>query len=229
VLILNNDTTIDPHCLERLVTLLDRDQTIGILTPTIRYYDQPNRIWNCGGRLTHFGHRRYYCFNQIEESTIDDSILPITFITGCAFFIRTSILRKYGLFTEKFFFGEEDYEYSLRMKKVKVQIASVRSAVVYHKQSVTQNTVFKTNMLAKNYIYYLNRFINLKSYYPYLYWYIWRYAALGYIMVRLSRKHRFSFSQRYRFGRYLLRHSERKDRVTRSDFFHAVELFRSEI
>ena len=45
----------------------------------------------------------------------NNAFLNISFVSGCALFCFPEILQNDGsLFTERFFFGEEDYEFSLR-------------------------------------------------------------------------------------------------------------------
>jgi GT2 family glycosyltransferase len=51
VLLLNNDTDLAPDFLNLLVAAAERDPTIGIVAPTIYYYEQPQAIWSAGGHV----------------------------------------------------------------------------------------------------------------------------------------------------------------------------------
>ena len=51
LLILNNDTEVDPECLDWLVHCFREDPTIGIVGPRICYHDRPETIWYGGGQI----------------------------------------------------------------------------------------------------------------------------------------------------------------------------------
>ena len=224
ILLLNNDTVVDSDCLRILSEFLDRNRTYGIVTPKIFYYDQPDKIWNCGGRLTFTGSRKYYCKDRNDDGCTQNEMMDITFITGCALLARTDIFKRYGLLTEKFFFGEEDYEFSLRMKKNKVKMAAVLSTKVYHKVGISQNGVFDQNALAKAFIFYLNRFVDLRLYYRNLYWKIWRVASFGYILPLLKITYGVPLNKLYQFSSLLLQYSQTHDGVGENDFFNAKKI-----
>ena len=48
VLLLNNDTVVDLEFLGELVKVAESDEKIGIVSPTVCYYDEPNRIQSAG-------------------------------------------------------------------------------------------------------------------------------------------------------------------------------------
>ena len=93
------------------------------------------------------------------------------FVTGCALFFYPELLDEQGhLLTERFFFGEEDFEFSMRMKEKKVPMACILDSVIYHKVGASG---CKMNHLGKVYLHYLNRFIDIrlhKSAFFYLCW-----------------------------------------------------------
>jgi GT2 family glycosyltransferase len=224
IFLLNNDTVVHPDCIGVLSAFLDIQGIYDIVTPKIYYYGSTDRIWNCGGKLTWTGSRRYYYYDRQDSSRTKGGIKKVTFITGCAFFIRADIFKKYGMFTEKFFFGEEDYEFCMRMKKNRIRIAANMSAIVFHKMEVSQRAAFQEDALAKFFIFYLNRFINMKSYYPKFYWRVWRFASFFYILPLLMVKYRVLPAQGIRFAHSLLKYSSSRVCVTRSDFFNAKTL-----
>ncbi|MBL7074160.1 glycosyltransferase family 2 protein [candidate division KSB1 bacterium] len=224
VLLLNNDTTVDPECLRTLVEFLNHNKVYGVITPKIKYYYHPNLIWNCGGKLTIFGSRKYYYLNKKDDKRGGGN-KEITFITGCALMARASIFQQYGLLSELFFLGEEDYDFSLRMKKNGVRMAAVLSAKVYHKVGASRVLIFEQDVLAKAFVHHLNRFIHLKDYYPRAYWKIWRLASLVYILPMLKKRYNVSFAKLLRYTRLLLENSNSLVSVDKDVFINAKELF----
>lgn len=225
ILLLNNDTTVDGSCLKFLMSFMNQNPEFGIVTPKIYYYDKPDTIWNCGGKLTFTGKRKYYYINKKDNRHTLNGHHQISFVTGCALFSRSDIFRDYGPLSENFFFGEEDYEFSLKMKKNDVKMASLFCAKVYHKIGATERVVFEKNRLPKAFVFYLNRYIDLKSYYPLWYWRIWRIFSLLYIIPFLLINYKVTVPQLGKFVFLLLKYSSEKDRVQKETFFQAKEIF----
>jgi GT2 family glycosyltransferase len=223
VMLLNNDTTIAPDCLSELHAFTNSHPEYCVVTPKICYYNEPKKIWNCGGKLTAFGGRKYLNQDCSDES-VPSEPMQITFLTGCALYARTSVFDAYGPLSENFFFGEEDYEFCLRMKKNKIKLAAVRSATVFHKIGSSEKTVFSSERYTKAYIHYLNRFIDMKTYYPSYYWHVWRLLMLGYIIPFLKIRFHIPLGKLVKLISLLLTNSRLKNKVTKQDFYLAREI-----
>lgn len=168
--ILNNDTVVEPDTLEILQKFMDENKQYVACTPQIRYFSPNNKIWNCGGKLF-FGFRKYYYEGATDVVFRKDSF-DISFVTGCALFVRPELLNeKNELFTEKFFFGEEDFEFSLRLKTQKMRMACSTRSLIYHKVSAS---IKKKPKLSGIYIHYLNRYINVRHHFSTIEYFIWK-------------------------------------------------------
>ena len=154
VLLLNNDTTVEPDFLVALRSAA-QEHPQAVLIPQIRLYHQPNRIWNCGGELRWPGRKVYNYENAEVKDLPTEELLPVTFVTGCALWYRPAAT---GLLTERFFFGEEDMEFSLRLHDTGTKAYCVLTAVVYHKVGSTL-----TNNFRKSEIFTLKRLVNLRT------------------------------------------------------------------
>ena len=71
VLLLNNDTVVEPDALDHLVGFMTSHPDYAACTGQIRYMDRPV-IWNCGGDLTWFGSRRYLYSEQPASAAPSD-------------------------------------------------------------------------------------------------------------------------------------------------------------
>lgn len=209
--LLNNDTVVDRHALGHLVNCMKARPDVACATGQIRYYDKPI-IWNCGGMLTRTGSRKYYYYGSDVAEVPQTGMLPITFITGCALLARRHTFEKWGVLTERFFFGEEDYEFSMRMRQARQAIVCCLDAVIYHKvsSSVKQVTEKQVNLW---YINYLSRFINMRSFMSRPVWHVWRHLVLMYILPMLKIKYGPSLTTLMKLRKHLLRDSSRLDAV----------------
>ena len=225
VLVLNNDTTVDRLCLGTLTELLDTHAEYSVATPLIYYYHHPNRIWYFGGRLTFTGRRSIYYQNSHAGKAALPAMKNVAFVSGCAFLARVEVFKKHGLLSERFFFGEEDYEFSLRMRENRERMTAVSSAVVYHKVGEAHSQVFGQDRLPYAFIGYLNRFIDKKLRHHLLYWKFWRFLCLSYIVSKMLIWDRYSLVDVVKMRRLLITYSNIHDEVSKEMFFKAKTFF----
>ncbi len=213
-LLLNNDTEVMPDFLVRLTEFSSRNPEYRVLTPKINYYFDKNKVWNCGGRRF-LGFRKYFYAGQTDDVVRKVEKLDITYVTGCALFFYPELLNDEGrLLTERFFFGEEDFEFSIRMKKSGVKMACVMDSLIYHK--VNASTV-KTSAVGKLYMHFLNRYIDVRlssSSFVYFCWVVVNYP----LILRHFRKALNSWHDAYKYVNRLMNEVKTKDSVTYDDF-----------
>lgn len=116
VLVLNNDTVLDPCCVTQLVRSAHRADRVGVVAPKILFWDDPARIWFAGGD---FSFARAMGQHRREKELDDPNEAPrlddITFATGCCFLMPAGVARALGGFHEDYFMYCEDVELSLRL------------------------------------------------------------------------------------------------------------------
>lgn len=213
-LLLNNDTEVRPDFLVRLQNFSERNPQYRILTPKINFFYDKQKIWNCGGKLA-FGFRKYYYAGQPNSAVRETDYIPISFVTGCALYFYPELLDEQGhLLTERFFFGEEDFELSLRMKEKKVAMACVLDSLIYHKVGASGD---KMDGLGKTYLHYLNRFIDIRIHKRTAFYNLWALVNMPFCM-----KHFYRCSHSLASAANLMKHlwhdAKRKDKVTKEDF-----------
>lgn len=170
ILLLNNDTEVEPCFLEKLEGFQKANPKYKILTPLIFFGSDRTRIWNAGGKLS-FGFRKYYYAGKTRNDIKEHLYIPITFVTGCALYFSPENLNDdCKLLTERFFFGEEDFEFSMSMNRRRIDMACVLDSVVYHKVGASGSNMFA---LGKVYLHYLNRFIDIRLHKNALFYILW--------------------------------------------------------
>jgi hypothetical protein len=133
VLLLNNDTVVDPEFLTHLVRTMTRDGRIGVSGSKIYFEHDRRLIWFAGGRNILFN-RRYvhYGQNEIDDGRYDEE-REVHFITGCVLLIRAGLLQKIGGLDEDYFSYVEDNDLCHRVKRLGYSINYIPKSVVYHK------------------------------------------------------------------------------------------------
>lgn len=214
-LLLNNDTVVTPAFLQRLVDFQQCHRRFRVLTPLICYNDDRRRVWNGGGNI-YWGFRRYHYGGKPVTAVPGKAYVSCTFITGCALFFVPSLLDAgQRLFTEKFFFGEEDFEFCLRMKQAAVPMACVLPSIIYHKVARSRRSMDAKRL---TYIYYLNRLINMRSFMPRWQYGFYRQALFLSAVRVLRRKYGMSLGNIGRFLRRLAADAAAMDGVSRQFF-----------
>lgn len=172
--LLNNDTVVEPDVLSHLVNVMESSPYIGAAQSTIYHYKKPEVIANAGARIFFWGQTKYYKKIDVDE------VKTVDFVNGCALFVNSKVISDLGALSEKYFFGEEDFEFSMRLKKRGMKKVCVGASKVYHKIGVSSNIYVENKQNRKFLIFALNRIIDMKSFYPTGIWHIWRLFALGY-------------------------------------------------
>jgi GT2 family glycosyltransferase len=201
VLLLNNDTEIENCAISKMIQFLRSNTSYSVVTPQIRLFSNKELIWNCGGYFKWHGNRKYY-YASSHHSEIPENkkIIDIEFVTGCCLMYRVSEL---GLLSDKFFFGEEDFEFSLRCKKLNKKIACFLDSVIYHKVGASRGLSENTDE-GSYYLHQLQRVINVKTFYgtfKFKLFYMLMIASIIHFLIfkkKLGFKSAFSFINTFR-------------------------------
>jgi GT2 family glycosyltransferase len=154
ILLLNNDTIVKSDFLTKLVEYAENNNYSGVLTPKILYY-MNDYIWAMGGSLSVLTSIPRM-IGQGRKSNDFNKIVEPDYASGCAFFVKAQILRKTGLFDEKYFAYYEDTDLSYRIKKHGFKILVIPKSIIWHKvsRSTNRTTTSKINSIQS---YYLSR------------------------------------------------------------------------
>jgi len=218
VLLLNNDTVVTNDFIDTMLNYLYSNREVKFASCRIDNYYDRNLLWNCGGELKPWGVRRYFSADELGKMP---EIITTEFITGCALYIDTILLRKHGGLTEDFFFGEEDFNFCWRMKRLGVKGKCVNRTLVYHKVSVSsKNAGVLPGKLAG---YFVNRIVDMKQFYPYLVWLCWREILIFVLGIKWTRMNIDRVDVKKM--KYVLREKSHNSSVTKEDTFSVWNLF----
>lgn len=156
--LLNNDTVIEQNVISEMFDYMEQHNDVDALTCRINYYDTANKLWNAGGKFTWYGDRKYYSEKEIKDS----DIIECDFITGCALLIKSVVMEKIGYFSEKFFFGEEDFNLCKRLKDKNCCVQVLLNQKIYHKVNSSIDKL-SSSYINKIIVHYLNRIIDQRD------------------------------------------------------------------
>ncbi|WP_022948507.1 glycosyltransferase family 2 protein [Methylohalobius crimeensis] len=133
IFVLNNDTTVAPDVLTHLVQAAEKHPEAAVLGPVIYEMERPETIWTAGEA---FG-EGFTCVHlrQGESETVlnKDDGRTVDWVTGAAFFTRSSALRDIGLFDERYFLVYEESDWCFRARRAGYSCLIVPQASVWHK------------------------------------------------------------------------------------------------
>lgn len=187
ILLLNNDTEVPADTIASMLNTLKAHE-LSAVTCDIRYYADKNALWNAGGKFTWYGDRKYFAQKIIDKKELlGENFIFAEFITGCALLVDSTYIRKYGLFTDKFFHGEEDYNFCLNLKKRGLKAGVDLSVRLYHKVGKSLKPEENINRYFNACtVHYSNRIIDYKEFMSKGQWIFWREFYLALIFLKRS-------------------------------------------
>ena len=160
VLLLNNDTTVDPDLLTALAEGAERFPRAGIYGPKIYYHAEPKRIWYAGGywdpHSLSFGERGAGAVDEGQFDTLSET----EWVIGCAMLVRAEVFRKIGGLESKFFLNNEEIDFCSRARRAGFSCVFVPAARVWHKISASfggENSPLKEYFSARNRLLWASR------------------------------------------------------------------------
>jgi GT2 family glycosyltransferase len=159
--LVNNDTEFTAGLIENLVSVLDSRPKVGLISPKILYFDQPNIIQYAGYSAMNMNTGRNRCVGQMEQDLgqYDDSIGPTGYVHGAAMMIRKEAINKAGLMPELFFLYYEEMDWCEKIRKAGFEIWFEPKAKIYHKESMSvgKKSLLKEYFMCRNRILFIRR------------------------------------------------------------------------
>lgn len=145
VLLLNNDTVVEPKFLNNLIDFAQQHPEFGIISPKI-YFAKGKEFFSSSYARSEKGKILWYvggsidwanldCFHRgVDEIDRGQFVSQITsdFATGCCALIRRDALEKIGFLDKRFYLYYEDTDWSQKAKSVGYQIGYCDTAVIWH-------------------------------------------------------------------------------------------------
>jgi len=135
VMILNNDTRLDPGCVGALKESIEKDENYGACASKILLEEEGDRIDAAGIAICPDG--LSIGRGRLEKSGLYDREMEVFFASGCACLYRREMLEDIGLFDEDFFAYAEDTDMGWRARLAGWRCIYSPKAVVFHLHSAS--------------------------------------------------------------------------------------------
>ncbi len=137
VLLLNNDTTIDPKMLEELAASVRRHPEAGMLAPKVLYYDDRGVINSLGTSMDWLRLRPYIGECNRPDTDAWPETIERDILVGCGLLVKRQLIEKVGMIDEAFFIFHEEADWCFRSRAAGFKNLVVPGAKMYHKASKT--------------------------------------------------------------------------------------------
>jgi GT2 family glycosyltransferase len=151
VMLLNNDTAVDPSMLNELLAVTESDPTVGIVGPKMLYFDQPDVIWCAGNQLGWGRGESIRLQAEQPDEGLEERPKDVDFITACAICLRRQVIEQIGLLDPRFFIYYEETDWCMRARAAGWRILYVPRARLWHKVSAAMGSTSPATD------YYMNR------------------------------------------------------------------------
>jgi len=138
VLLLNNDTVVDPLFLDELIKITEKDSEIGIASPKMYYMNPPNVLWSAGGKINwYIGH--WLIGKDKKDNGQFDEMVYVDFNPGACMLIKRETIEKIGYLPTEYFLQWEDIDYCIKAKKNGFKCIYVPKSKIWHKVLASYN------------------------------------------------------------------------------------------
>lgn len=162
VILLNNDTEVEPDMLSILATHFASHPDTGLATPAISYAENKQIIWHAGGTFLPGKMGVRQLFKTLAD--LPEGCVEVDQVSGCAMMMRPDLFKKIGYQDPDLFIYHEDVEQSLKSIEMGFKNYLVPSARMIHHVSITVGGVLSPFAV---YFTHRNRYIfasrNLKG------------------------------------------------------------------
>jgi GT2 family glycosyltransferase len=132
VLLLNNDTVVDPSFVEPLVSYAESHRAAGICGGKIYILDTPNVLDSAGGRVDlWFGRAHGYGHGEEDRGRFD-SIRQVDYLGGACLLVSRRVFERIGLLPTHYFMYYEETDFALRAQRAGFEVTCIPESRVWH-------------------------------------------------------------------------------------------------
>lgn len=162
ILLLNNDTVVDPKFLDELVKVAENDENIGIVGSKVYYYDYKGRsdiLQSAGGKFNFWISRAFIIGINKPDDGRYDSIMNVDYVAGACMLIKKEVFSEIGLLNPEYFLYREEIDTSTRASKKGFKSVYVPTAKIWHKvsASIKQISTMREYYFTRNRIIFIRR------------------------------------------------------------------------
>jgi GT2 family glycosyltransferase len=177
VLLLNNDTVVDPDFMLELALTGESSDKIGFVGPKTYLYSNEDVLQAAGGGDVDFKHG---IVNEIASNRIDngdyDIYMEIDYVGGACLLCKREVIDTIGALDPNFFMYWEDVNWCLNGFKSGYKSVYAYKSKIWHKYGASSESHFKIYYLNRNRIYTIKKHAEKNDYiYFLIYFFLYRF------------------------------------------------------
>ncbi len=161
ILLLNNDTELTPNFISTLVSEMDNNPIIGLLSPLLLYFEDKRLIQYAGFSKMNYltGRNKTFGKYEFDQGQYDHVSYETGFCHGAAMMCRKEDLAEVGLMEENYFLYYEEMDWCEKFRRNGKKIWFTGRAKIYHKESVSvgKGSSLKTYFLIRNRMLFIRK------------------------------------------------------------------------
>ncbi|HSX13925.1 MAG TPA: glycosyltransferase family 2 protein [Chlamydiales bacterium] len=136
ILLLNNDTIVDPYFLHEFMAAAKLKPKAKILGAKIYRYHDPLRIDHLGGTWNaQIGEFESHCFAQVDDRQSYEEMRQVDYVCGAALLMHRSVPETIGTLEKDFFLFWEETDFCCRARRAGLEVWTAPKAKIWHKVS----------------------------------------------------------------------------------------------
>jgi GT2 family glycosyltransferase len=136
VLLLNNDTTVAPDLVSRLVKAATQHNGFGIIGPVINFLEEPDVVRTDGCIFNAANQPGFFQRQAVRLQRVDPpAMTEVDIVNGCCMMVTAEVFRRIGLMDPRFFLVHEEADFCLRARRAGFRCGVIGEALVWHKGS----------------------------------------------------------------------------------------------
>lgn len=178
IMLINNDTLVDPDLIKELLMVVEKDPKIGLVGPKIyfakghEYHKERYKkeelgkvLWYAGGKIdwknvlsTHMG------MDEVDHGQYDKE-KEVDFVTGCCMFFKKEVLQKIKGFDDNYFLYYEDADITMNTIKQGYTVMYAPKAVIWHVNAASgggAGSILHDYYLTRNKLIFGMKFANVR-------------------------------------------------------------------
>ena len=188
LLFLNNDVEISENFIGAMVSKMDINPQIGLLSPLILYFDDPTIIQYAGfSKMNYITCRnKGIGFREVNKQQYASDDRETGYCHGAAMMCRNADLTEVGNMAENYFLYYEELDWCERFRKAGKKIWFIGNTHIYHKESISvgKDSRLKSYFMTRNRMLFIRKNTSLVNT-IFFYCYFIAVASLKQVLIYL--------------------------------------------
>lgn len=161
IILLNNDTEITEGFFTTMISEMEQNPHIGMLSPLILYFDDKSVVQYAGFTPMNYYTGRNKGIGNMSKNNgqYDNESYETGYCHGAAMMCRMADLKKAGLMDENYFLYYEELDWCEKFKRIGKKIWFTGRAKIYHKESMSvgKESEIKTYFMTRNRMLFIRK------------------------------------------------------------------------